>query len=292
MSIAPQHPAYMIDGPVPPTIPLVVDSPHSWRHYPEDFHPVARKEDLLTSWDAYVEELFGATPLLGGVLLAARFPRFYIDVNRRRDDIDPDLLSEPWPEPVAPTDKSAVGMGLLRRLALPDTPVYGRPLRPDELRRRIEQCYDPYVAALEDLVDLTAGRFGHVLHLDCHSMKSRGNAMNTDAGRTRPDIVVSDQDGRTADGALTRHIAGLIADFGYHVAINDPYKGGDLVARTGRPAANRHSVQIEINRALYMDEASFQKSSHFDKVRSDLAQVIERLGASLHHILGATEGAA
>jgi N-formylglutamate deformylase len=287
MSIAPQHPAYMIEGPVPPTIPLVVDSPHSWRHYPNDFHPVARKEDLLTSWDAYVDELFGATPSLGGVLLSARFPRFYIDANRRRDDIDPDLLSEPWPEPVAPTGKSAAGMGLLRRLALPDVPVYGRPLTVAELRRRIEQCYDPYVAALEALIDITADRFGHVMHLDCHSMKSRGNTMNTDAGRIRPDVVVSDQDGYTADSELTRYLAGLIADLGYRVAINDPYKGGDLVVRTGRPVANRHSIQIEINRALYMDEASFQKSTQFDKVRSDLAQVIERLGASLHHILRA-----
>jgi N-formylglutamate deformylase len=292
MSFPSPHPAYTIEGPVPPAIPLVVDSPHSWRHYPEDFHPVAREEDLLTSWDSYVDELFGATPSLGGLLLSARFPRFYIDANRRRDDIDLDLLSEPWPEPVAPTGKSAAGMGLLRRMALPGIPVYGRPLRAAELRRRIEQCYDPYVTALEELVGLTAGRFGYVLHLDCHSMKSRGNAMNTDAGRARPDIVVSDQDGRTAGSAVTRRIAGLLADFGYHVAINNPYKGGDLVTRMGRPAANRHSVQIEINRALYMDEASFQKSSHFDKVRSDLAQVIERLGASLHHILGAAKGAA
>jgi N-formylglutamate deformylase len=287
MSLPSPHPAYAIEGPTPPSIPLVVDSPHSWRHYPDDFHPVAREEDLLTSWDAYVDELFGAVPALGGVLLAARFPRFYIDANRRRDDIDPDLLAEPWPGPVTPSVKSAAGMGLLRRLALPDVPVYGRPLTVTELRERLERCYDPYVAALETLVDVSASRFGQMLHLNCHSMKSRGNAMNSDEGRVRPDVVVSDRDGRTAHGAITRHLAQLIGDLGYRVAINDPYKGGDLVARASCPAQGRHSIQIEINRALYMDETTFRKSSQFDKVRSDIAQVIERLSASLRHVLRA-----
>lgn len=263
-------------------VPVILDSPHSWRAYPADFAPVAAEAELLTSWDAWVDELFGAAPSLGAAMLVARFPRFYLDLNRARDDIDPALVAGDMPFEARPGNKSAVGMGLLRRLALPDVPVYPAPLPAAEVLRRIETCYDPYYTALGGLMDDTHAAFGRVVHLDCHSMKSRGNAMNDDPGAQRPDIVVSDRDGTTADPELTRLLAGLFEAQGLKTTINWPYKGGQLIRRFSDPARGRHAIQIELNRGLYMDEARFEKKEPgFSSLRGQITNVLRDFIAAI-----------
>lgn len=262
--------------------PLVVDSPHSCRIYPDDFTPIATESELLTSWDAWVDELLASAPQVGAPLLVANFPRFYLDLNRARDDIDPQLLIGGLPFPLRPTSKSDVGMGLIRRLALPGIPVYANPLSALEVACRIERYYDPYYEELGRLMDEAHDRFGRVVHLDCHSMKSRGNAMNDDPGEMRPDVVVSDGDGTCADPELTNSLAELFRQQGLSTSINMPYKGAELIRRFSDVKNKRHSIQIEFNRALYMDEKSFtKKSNDFERLESNIRAVLASFSAQI-----------
>ncbi len=241
--------AYFVAQPTAPALPIVVDSPHSGIAYPADFRPVAPDDAIRTTWDAYVDELWSGTAARGGTLLGATFPRAYIDPNRAETDIDATLLAEPWPEPLSPQTYTQRGMGLIRRDALPGVPLYDRKLSLADVRHRI----------------------------DCHSMKSRGNAMNVDAGALRPDVVVSDRRGATADPAFTAWTAQWFADAGYRVQINDPYQGGDLLTALADPARQRHSIQIEFNRALYMDEAAFAKHAGFDTLKRSVDAYLDAL---------------
>jgi N-formylglutamate deformylase len=255
--------------------PLLLDSPHSGVVYPEDFRPVAPMELLKTGEDAFVHELFGAGPEKGAILIEAHFPRVYVDANRAATDIDPDLLSEPWPEPLKPTEKSRLGLGLIRRLAVPGVPVHGRRLTVAEVRSRIDRFYRPYHQAVGDAYGELHRRFGRVWHINCHSMKSVGNAMNTDAGARRPDFVLGDRDGRTCDPAFVALVRDVLAGMGYSVTLNDPYKGLELIMRYSDPGTGRHSMQIEVNRALYMDEERVTKGPGFDKLRNDLGRLLD-----------------
>lgn len=268
MSQSPATSSFDVRLPAPDrAVPVVFDSPHSGMEWPEDFKPSAPRPAIHTTWDAFVDELWADAPAGGATLVAARFPRAYIDVNRAEDDIDPALLDGPWPAPLATTDYNLRGMGLIRRLALPDVPMYDRPLRVEEVEARLRDYYRPYRTVLAERFDDLHRTFGACWHVNCHSMKSRGNGMNVDEGALRPDIVVSDRQGRTSDPAFTRWAAEWFADRGLSVKINDPYRGGDLVATHGDPARGRQSIQIEINRALYMDEAGFARGPRFAGIR-------------------------
>lgn len=264
--------------PVAPEIPLVFDSPHSGAIYPEDFRFDCPLPVLRGAEDAYVDELFGAAPATGAMLIGALFPRSYIDVNRSLADLDESLIDGRWPGPLAPGVKTRLGMGLIRRLAKPGLPVYARKLPVAEIEQRVADYYRPYHAALDAACDRLYARFGGLWHVNCHSMPSLSSANSRQgAGVPRPDFVLGDRDGTTCDGAFTRFAAATLAAMGYDVRINDPYKGVELVRKHGRPAERRHSLQIEVNRRLYMDEATLEKTSGFAKLQADIA----RLGAAL-----------
>ncbi|MCW0142027.1 N-formylglutamate amidohydrolase [Burkholderia pseudomallei] len=260
-------------------MPIVVDSPHSGIAYPPDFGAVAPRHAILTSWDAFVDELWAGAPERGCALVGARFPRAYIDPNRAVTDIDAALLAEPWPEPLAPQSYTRRGMGLIRRYALPGVPLYDRKLSLDEVRHRIDTYYLPYRRALADAAEPLYAKHGALWHVDCHSMKSRGNAMNLDAGAARPDVVVSDRLGTSADPAFTRWTADWFAHAGYRVRINAPYQGGDLLNALAAPARRRHSIQIEFNRALYMNETAFDKHAGFAALKRTVDAYLDALAA-------------
>lgn len=280
MPAAVETSAYRLRLPSPvAAAPVVFDSPHSGMEWPSDFAPTAPREAILTTWDAYVDELWGGAPDHGATLLAARFPRAYVDANRSVDDIDPALLAEPWPLPFATSDYSRRAMGLIRRLALPGVPMYDRPLSVAEVKQRIATCYVPYRVALQEQLDGLHAVVGSVWHINCHSMKSRGNGMNLDDGALRPDIVVSDRLGRTASRDFTQWTADWFLARGFSVQINDPYRGGDLVVTHGDPAHRRQSIQIEINRALYLDEAEFARGPRFREISSRLGDFARDLCA-------------
>ena len=255
-------------------IALVVDSPHSGTFYPEDFGFVCDGEMLRMAEDTHVQDLFAMAPMLGGTLVHARFPRSYIDVNRAETDIDPALLDGRWPGPLMPTEKSRFGMGLIRRLCAPGMPMYDRRLSVAEVQHRIDHYYRPYHAALEAALDSVVRRFGHVWHIDCHSMKSRGNELGPDPGSERPDMCVSDYRGATADTSFTRFVASKLDELGYRTRINDPYLGAEIVRRYGTPGSGRHSIQIEIKRSLYMDEVTRKPNDGYIRLKNDLTLLL------------------
>ena len=257
---------------------LLYDSPHSGRRYPADFETPLERAVLRRAEDAYVDELLACTTKHGAVVLDAICPRCIIDVNRAESDIDESLLREPWPGQIEPTEKSKRGLGLVRRFVTPGVEINSHPLEINELERRIENSYRPYHEALDELVEEIMCERGFVWHINWHSMKSVGNAMTPDgAGAKRPDFVISNRDGQSASGELTDWIVGALRSFGYTVSLNDPYKGGRIIERIGAPDKGIQSVQIEINRALYLDEERVETNTGF----AELAKSIETFTAGL-----------
>lgn len=265
-------------------LPLIFDSPHSGTHYPNDFNYACDFHILEKTEDKYVDDLFGEATTHGACLLRALFPRAYIDVNRAIDDIDPALYERDWPYqndlPVNPTNRSYAGIGLIRRLISPNLPVYGTYLSPLDIKSRIETYYIPYHNMLEQMIDGAHKNFGQVWHINCHSMPS-ASLTNGTLGRVnpqiQPDFVLGDRDGTSCDLDLTHTIRDFLNNKGYNVAINNPYKGVELVRRYSTPSIGRHSLQIEINRALYLNEDTYKKSKNYQSLKSDVTALIAHL---------------
>ena len=268
---------YRRHDPAVPPLPLVLDSPHSGTSYPADFDHLPSRAIVRRAEDTHVETLFGYAPDAGATLVEALFPRAYIDPNRHLSDMDPAVLEESWPGPVALSRKTELGIGLVWRLAQGGMPMYARPLSVADVERRIALYYEPYHAAVAAALEERHRRFGAVWHLNCHSMPAVGDVMSDDPGRERAEFVLGDRDGTTCEPEFTAFVATTLSAMGYEVAINDPYKGVELVRKHGRPAERRHSLQIEINRRLYMDEASLARSTGFGALQADLVRLIEAL---------------
>lgn len=264
---------YMLSMPTSTAIPLVCDSPHSGVIYPADFLSCLPASVLRSGEDTYVDELWQALPSVGATLLAANFPRTYIDPNRELDDIDPNILAEPWTSELHPTEKSRLGHGLIWS-SVRNQEMYDRKLWVAEVENRIGTYHQPYHAALNQQIENAYERFGGVWHLNLHSMPSNSyELLEIDTDKPLADFVLGDRDGTTCDPTLTGIIEDFLLECGYTVARNDPFKGVALIARIGRPEENRHSLQIEVNRALYMDEDSYEKSANFTTLQKELAQL-------------------
>ena len=270
---------FTISKPILP-LPLIFDSPHSGSMYPDDFNYACTIDDLRQSEDMYVQELFSCAPTYGVALLQAHFPRAYIDPNRAIDDIDPQLLSAPWPVgEINPTSRSDAGIGLIRRLIKPGMPVYNRHLSASEIIRRIEDYYTPYHRALKTLLDESYANFGQVWHINCHSMPAASALPRQPIGLLgqtpkAADFVLGNRDNTTCDMDFVHALRDFLRGLGYTVTINDPFKGVELVRRYGDPARGRHSLQLEINKALYMDEKTFEKSSNYNVLSRDIEKLI------------------
>ena len=263
-------------------LPLVFDSPHSGTLYPENFDYACAFEELEQAEDRYVDDLFSCVTDFGGTLLTAEFPRSFIDVNRSADDIDIDLIDGFWPEdkygPIDPSSRSDAGIGLIRRLVRPGIPVYNRNLTPEEIHARIKTYYHPYHTKLEELIEEAHYNFGEVWHINCHSMPSSSARPRMPMGirnfqARNADFVIGDRDGTTCDLDFRKSIADYLKSLGYHVSINDPFKGVELVQRYSNPARGRHSVQIEINKSLYMNELTGERSKNYDNLKTDIARL-------------------
>lgn len=260
-------------------IPLLIDSPHSGRVLPDNFKTSASNNALLSGWDAWIDELFGDCSYFGATLIHQHISRMVIDLNRKYDDINPELLSDNAATSglaINPSAYSTRGMGLIRQFALPGIPVSEGKLSAQEVKSRIDDYYFPYHNAIESKLTNFRQRFGAAWHIDCHSMKSIGNAMNIDAGLPRADIVLSDRDGATGDPALMNLMAYHFRDLGYQVALNNPYKGGYLVQAYSDPQNRIYSMQIELNRALYMNEQAFSKKTEYEALKADINNVLQQ----------------
>lgn len=261
-------------------LPLVFDSPHSGTIYPADFSYSCRFTDLQKAEDKFVDELFSCVPEYGGSLLCANFPRSYIDVNRRIDDIDPVILADPWPDgKINPSSRSDAGIGLIRRLVRPGIPVYDHPLTVESIQRRIEKYYTPYHDALEKLINDAHYNFGQIWHVNCHSMPSASARPKQPIGfmgrlPRETDFVLGDRDGTSCDLEFTHAVRDFLRGLGYTVTINDPFKGVELVHRYSAPARGLHSLQIEINKALYMNEETNRKTADFENLRLDIESLV------------------
>ena len=269
---------YSIDRPKA-ALPLIFDSPHSGHNYPSDFKYACTFTELERAEDKYVDDLFSAVPDYQGILLCALFPRSYIDVNRTATDIDPELLHEPWPHSeIAPSPRSDAGIGLIRRLVRPGVPVYDRVLSAKEVLNRIQKYYTPYHEALEKLINQAHYNFGEVWHVNCHSMPSGSAKPKRPIGivgksAKEADIVLGDRDGTSCDYEFTFAMRDYLRGLGYMVTVNDPFKGVELVDRYSNPARGFHSIQIEINKSLYMNETTGKKNKNYGALKSDMEKL-------------------
>lgn len=270
-------PPFTITEPAFPPAPFAVDSPHSGRRYPSDFNFSCPLPFLRQTEDFLVDQLIAGAADAGAAVLQAEFPRSYIDVNRAEDDLDPAVLATPWPTELAPQERTLLGLGLVRRLCKSGVPMYQAALPVAEVQRRINDFYKPYHTALEMLMNKCIGLFGVGYLLNIHSMPSRSG----DAPRRRPDIVLGDRQGTSCDPYFTRQVRNLLQDLGFSVALNEPYKGMEIVRRHGQPHNGRHALQIEINRRLYMDEEAMEPHEGFARLQKDLAEFFHLMAAEL-----------
>jgi N-formylglutamate deformylase len=275
-------PMVVLREPVGSRLPLVCDSPHSGTWYPPDFGAAVPLARLRQGEDTHIDTLWADAPAHGATLIAANFPRTYIDPNRSLADLDPVLLDGPWHAPLTPGEKSRLGYGLVWSRVDAATPVYDRRLTVSEVQGRIERCWRPYHTALQAGIDAAVHNFGAVWHLNLHSMPNDAYARLGKVSATPlADFVLGDRDGTTCDPAFVDLVAHTLRGFGYTVAINDPYKGVELIGRIGRPDQGRHSLQIEIRRPLYMDEATRERNAGFEPLRRHLSELMAVLAAHI-----------
>ena len=259
---------------------MVFDSPHSGTAYPPDFAHNCPRAALRRVEDTHVERLYSFVPELGASWLEALFPRSYLDVNRALSDMDPALLAEPWPDPVEASSKVRLGKGLIWRTLDDGTPIYSTPLTAAEARQRIDQCWRPYHQRLEQLLDAAFQRHGWVLHINCHSMPAVAGPFSTEfPGESHADFVLGDRDHSTAAAHITERMAAFLRQQGYSVMVNHPYKGVELVRRYSKPGHGRHSIQLEINKRLYMNEDTLALNEGFARTQATLRQLFEALAA-------------
>ena len=273
-----QAPVLVVHGPPAAEVPLVLDSPHSGAAMPSDFDSVRTEAELREGEDSFIDELYQPATARGVPLLAALFPRTYLDVNRHADDIDPELLAEPWPQPLEPSAKARIGKAIIWRTMDGDRPIYDRRLSVAEMQRRIAHYHLPYHETLRGLLDGAHARFGAVWHLNCHSMgPNTSMAIEGVDGRPRADIVLGDRDGTTCTPEFTAFVRDTLTGHGYSVQVNDPFKGVALVQAWSDPARGRHSLQLEVNKRLYMDPASLRKHAGFEVLQGHLMALLDGL---------------
>ena len=238
---------------------VVLDSPHSGTFYPADFRAACDLATMRRAEDTHVEKIYAFAPALGVAWVEAHFPRIYLDANRDTTELDTSLLNTPWPGALA-TDpavlsKVRLGKGLVWKFTDDGVAIYDRLLSVDEVQGRIAHCWQPYHAAVAQAIEAAHARHGYSIHINCHSMPAVAASHATlFPGLVHADFVVGDRDGSTANPALSALVCEHLRSCGYSVEYNHPYKGVELVRRYGDPAHQRHSIQLEINRKLYMDE--------------------------------------
>ncbi len=258
--------------------PLVLDSPHSGQHMPPDFGSVRTWEELREGEDCFIDALYLPATARGVPLLAAQFPRTYLDLNRHAGDVDLEMLTEPWPHEYRPSGKGGIGKSLVWRTLDDGRPIYDRRLGTEAVRHRIVHYHQPYHAQLRRLLDAAHARFGCVYHINCHSMGPLSSLLIEGVqGEPRADIVLGDRDGTTCAPEFTSFVREHLMARGYDVKLNDPFKGVELVRAHSDPAKGRHSLQLEVNKRLYMDTTTLGRTPGFATLQDDLMQLIDAI---------------
>ena len=260
--------------------PVIYASPHSGQVYRPEFLAASRLDPLTLrrSEDFCVDHLFAKAPMLGAPLLRAHFPRAYLEVNRQPYELDQGMFDAPLPAHCNTRSPRVVGgLGTIARLVADGHEIYRQKLSFAEAETRIEQLYRPYHTALTGLLDEAKAEFGHALLIDCHSMPSIGGHGEQDSGHRRPDFILGDRYGTSADPDIIQKIETCLTEQGFRVVRNNPYAGGFCTSHYGRPRQNVHAVQIEVNRALYMDERRMVLIPQAEPVRLALAELMRAI---------------
>ena len=283
----PASPVEVLD-PASLSSPLVFASPHSGSYYPPDFVAASALElaTLRKSEDCYVDELFADTPDMGAPLLRALYPRAFLDVNRESHELDPDMFDRPLPAFVNSTSaRVAAGLGTIARIVASRREIYRTKLNFAEAERRIAGVYKPYHKTLRELVNRARDRFGFCILVDCHSMPSTGLPVDIESGGHAIDVVLGDRGGISCAAKVTDTVDTVLSDLGYRVTRNNPYAGGFTTQHYGDPGNGIHAIQIEINRAIYMDEVTLQRRQGFGQLKTDLNAMIRQIAgfAAEHH---------
>lgn len=259
--------------------PLVFASPHSGSYYPPEFLAESRLDALSVrrSEDSFVDELFGAAPEHGAPLLAATFPRVYCDANREAWELDPGMFDGPLPPWVnSASPRVGAGLGTIARIVASGEPVYRNRLSFQVAETRIQRCWHPYHAALAALIAETKARFGSCLVIDCHSMPTHP----LHSPGTAPDFVLGDAHGTACAPRAVRLVEEVLLNLGYRVRRNDPYAGGYVTRHYGRPRDSVHVLQLEVARALYMNEGTIERLPRMGRLQADLTILIDRLAGA------------
>ena len=262
--------AYALHQPTQQIAPVVFASPHSGRYYPPDFVAASRLDvlSLRRSEDAFVEMLFATAPKHGAPLLTANYARAYCDLNREPYELDPAMFSSPLPTHAKiRSPRVAAGLGTIARTVGAGMEIYRGKLRTTEIERRLGLSYHPYHTQLDQLVQASRDKFGWSLVVDCHSMPSAGAFLED---HRQIDMVLGDCHGQSCAPAITQVFEDFLTKQGYCVTRNDPYAGGFTTSHYAHPAAHSHSIQIEINRALYLDESIIEPGPNFQRIAADM----------------------
>jgi N-formylglutamate amidohydrolase len=290
LSTASDHEALDYRPPRRQTAPVVVASPHSGSVYPAKFlaQTAVPLAALRRAEDAFVDELFAAAPALGIPLLAARFPRSFVDANREPYELDPGMFEGPLPRPLNHrTTRVAAGLGMIPRVAASGEAIYRGRVPSDEIEHRLQTCWRPYHAALSALIEQTHRQFGIAFLVDAHSMPSSASGAGPRERDHRVDIVLGDNHGESCAPDLVDCAERWFANHGLRVQRNQPYAGGFTTQRYGRPGIGRHALQIEINRALYMNETRHEKLPAAAAIERLMAGLLEEISSAALTVLPA-----
>ncbi|GAB4543511.1 MAG: N-formylglutamate amidohydrolase [Ruegeria sp.] len=274
--------AYALEMPAKRSSCVVFSSPHSGRNYTQPFlmRSVLNRDVIRSSEDAFVDQLFASAPDHGAPLIAAQMPRAFLDLNRSADELDPALVLGARRSGHNP--RVASGLGVIPRVVANGRAIYSGKLTMDEARLRIDTYWRPYHARLKSLLAESIDSFGQAILVDCHSMPHEAVALAGTAHGRRPEIVLGDRFGASASGVIVDQIEAAFVAAGLTVVRNTPFAGAYVTQTYGRPARDQHAIQIEIDRALYMNESTIEPSADFDAFRAVLTRVIAdiaRIGA-------------
>ena len=282
---------YEFTPPLSETVPLLFNSPHSGNYYAPEFIAASRLDPhaIRQSEDMFVDKLLADAPELGAAVMAAQHPRAYVDLNRAPYELEQALFSDTLPPHIdRHSARAATGLGTVPRLVAENTPIYDTKLLFAEAEKRIETIYHPFHRRLADEMTALHNRHGYAVLIDTHSMPSQ--ATRVSAGDKPIDFVIGDRHGRSCAPQLSDWLASFLSVRGWSVARNKPYAGGFITSRYGKPGENHHAVQIEINRSIYMNEASYKPHAGFQKLQMQINELIGELIAAMPYLLDPTTG--
>jgi N-formylglutamate amidohydrolase len=269
--------AYVLHRPRQCLGPVIFASPHSGRDYGAGFlgQVILDRQAIRSSEDAFVDRLFDMAPELGAPLLCARAPRAFLDLNRAADELDPGVIE--GIVRAAHNPRISSGLGVIPRVVAGGRAIYRGKLSLTEVQGRISRFWHPYHAALAALVEETRAAFGQAVLIDCHSMPHEAIEAHTRPGQSAPDVVLGDRYGAAAGREVVDRVEAAFAAAGLRVVRNAPFAGAYIAQAYGRPSRGVHVVQVEIDRALYMDEVRVEPLAGFGGFRELIAGVVAEL---------------